>query len=152
MVKIQINNKEFDLEVLSYDCKSPLSSIQLVEQELVSLQAKALNSYLIELTKSSAKLHYLVSPITGGGHALSRIPKLFLFATSNGKKTPGEWVTATWKILAGQYQYLVNKEEAVLETAKKNLAELAELTKSFVEDQLTLFKTLQISWSPVISY
>ncbi len=107
--------------------------------------AKALNSHLIELAKSSAQLNYLVSPITGGGHAVSRIPQLFLLAIRNGKKTPDEWVKATWEILAMQNQCLVNKDGVVLETAEKNLAELAELAKSFVDNQLPLLKALQIA-------
>jgi hypothetical protein len=41
MPTIKIDNKEYDLDTLSHECKAQLSSIQFVEQELVRLQAKA---------------------------------------------------------------------------------------------------------------
>ena len=41
MPNIKIDNKEYDLDTLSEECKAQLASIQFVEQELVRLQAKA---------------------------------------------------------------------------------------------------------------
>ena len=41
MPSIKIDNKEYDLDGLSDECKAQLASIQFVEQELVRLQAKA---------------------------------------------------------------------------------------------------------------
>ena len=41
MPNIKIDNKEYDLDTLSDECKAQLASIQFVEQELVRLQAKA---------------------------------------------------------------------------------------------------------------
>ena len=41
MPTIKIDNKEYDLDTLSDECKAQLASIQFVEQELVRLQAKA---------------------------------------------------------------------------------------------------------------
>ena len=41
MPTIKIDNKEYDLDSLSNECKAQLASIQFVEQELVRLQAKA---------------------------------------------------------------------------------------------------------------
>jgi type II secretory pathway component PulM len=41
MPSIKIDNKEYDLDTLSDECKAQLASIQFVEQELVRLQAKA---------------------------------------------------------------------------------------------------------------
>ncbi len=40
MATIKINNKEYDLDTLSNECKAQLASIQFVEQELARLQAK----------------------------------------------------------------------------------------------------------------
>jgi hypothetical protein len=58
MPSLIIDNKEYDLDTLSDECKAQLSSIQFVEQELARLQAKAAalqtakNAYLQALQKS----------------------------------------------------------------------------------------------------
>ncbi len=41
MTKVTIDNKEYDLNTLSDECKAQMASIQFVEQELARLQAKA---------------------------------------------------------------------------------------------------------------
>ena len=41
MPSIKIDNKEYDLDTLSDECKAQLASIQFVEQELARLQAQA---------------------------------------------------------------------------------------------------------------
>jgi hypothetical protein len=41
MAPLKIDNKEYDLDTLSDECKAQLASIQFVEQELARLQAKA---------------------------------------------------------------------------------------------------------------
>ena len=41
MATIKIDNKEYDLDTLSDECKAQLASIQFVEQELARLQVKA---------------------------------------------------------------------------------------------------------------
>lgn len=41
MPNIKIDNKEYDLDSLSDECKAQLVSIQFVEQELARLQAQA---------------------------------------------------------------------------------------------------------------
>ena len=69
MATIKINNKEYDLDTLSDDCKAHLASIQFVEQELVRLQAQAAalqtakNAYLQALQKSL--------PVIGGSDTIN---------------------------------------------------------------------------------
>jgi len=41
MATIKIDNKEYDLDTLSDECKAQLASIQFVEKELARLQAQA---------------------------------------------------------------------------------------------------------------
>ena len=41
MPTMNIDNKEYDLDSLSEECKAQLASIQFVDQELARLQAKA---------------------------------------------------------------------------------------------------------------
>jgi hypothetical protein len=58
MTTLKIDNKEYDLDTLSDECRAQLASIQFVEQELVRLQAQAAalqtakNAYLQALQKS----------------------------------------------------------------------------------------------------
>ena len=40
MNTVNIDNKEYDLDTLSDDCKAQLASIQFVDQELLRLQAQ----------------------------------------------------------------------------------------------------------------
>ncbi len=65
---IKIDNKEYDLESLSDECKAQLASIQFVEQELVRLQAKA-------AALQTAKAAYLQAlknslPVVGGSDTI----------------------------------------------------------------------------------
>ena len=68
MATLNIDNKEYELETLSEECKDQLASIQFVEQELVRLQAQtaalqtAKNAYLQALQKSL--------PVIGGSDTI----------------------------------------------------------------------------------
>ena len=68
MPTLRIDNKEYDLDTLSDECKAQLASIQFVEQELVRLQAKA-------AALQTAKAAYLQSlknslPVVGGSDTI----------------------------------------------------------------------------------
>lgn len=58
MTTVNIDNKEYDLDTLSDECKAQLASIQFVDQELARLRAQtaalqtAKNAYLQALQKS----------------------------------------------------------------------------------------------------
>jgi type II secretory pathway component PulM len=62
MATVNIDNKEYDLDTLSDECKAQLASIQFVEQELARLQAQAAalqtakNAYLQALKVSLAAI------------------------------------------------------------------------------------------------
>jgi hypothetical protein len=68
MPTLNIDNKEYDLDSLSNECKAQLSSIQFVEQELARLQAQAAalqtakNAYLQALKASL--------PVVGGSDTI----------------------------------------------------------------------------------
>jgi hypothetical protein len=68
MPSIKIDNKEYDLDTLSDECKAQLASIQFVEQELVRLQAKAAALQ----TAKGAYLQALKSslPVIGGSDTI----------------------------------------------------------------------------------
>ena len=64
MPTIKIDNKEYDLDTLSDECKAQLASIQFVEQELARLQAQA----AVLQTAKAAYLQGLKAslPVVGG--------------------------------------------------------------------------------------
>jgi hypothetical protein len=68
MPTIKIDNKEYDLDTLSDECKAQLASIQFVEQELARLQAQA-------AVLQTAKASYLQGlkaslPVVGGSDTI----------------------------------------------------------------------------------
>ena len=68
MPNIKIDNKEYDLETLSEECKAQLASIQFVEQELARLQAQA----AVLQTAKAAYLQGLKAslPVVGGSDTI----------------------------------------------------------------------------------
>ena len=62
MAILKIDNKQYDLDTLSHECKAQLASIQFVEQELAHLQAQiaaiqtAKAAYLQALKSSLASI------------------------------------------------------------------------------------------------
>ena len=68
MATLNIDNKEYDLDSLSEECKAQLTSIQFVEQELARLQAQA-------AALQTAKAAYLQAlqkslPVIGGSDTI----------------------------------------------------------------------------------
>lgn len=66
--KLKIDNKDYDLDSLSDECKGQLASIQFVDQELARLQAKA-------AALQTAKAAYLQAlknslPVVGGSDTI----------------------------------------------------------------------------------
>ena len=68
MPTLNIDNKEYDLDTLSIECKAQLASIQFVDQELARLQAQA-------AVLKTAKASYLQGlkaslPVVGGSDTI----------------------------------------------------------------------------------
>ena len=68
MATLKIDNKEYDLDTLSDECKAQLASIQFVEQKLIRLQTK-------DAALQTAKGDYLQAlissmPALGGNHTI----------------------------------------------------------------------------------
>ena len=68
MPTIKIDNKEYDLDTLTDECKAQLASIQFVDQELTRLQAQA----SVLQTAKSAYLQALQKslPVIGGSDTI----------------------------------------------------------------------------------
>ena len=68
MATLKIDNKEYDLDTLSDECKAQLASIQFVEQELARLQAQA---SVLQTAKASYLLGLKASlPVVGGSDTI----------------------------------------------------------------------------------
>ena len=118
-------------------------AVQAVSPQMAKTTT-ALNAHLMQQSRGSKEVSYLASPITGGGHTISRFQQLFLLAIKNGHKTPQDWAKFTWQVLAAQNQKLVKKGKT-LETAEENTAELTSEAVTFAEKQLPILEALQIA-------
>jgi SAM-dependent methyltransferase len=103
-----------------------------------------LNSYLMAMSRGSADVAYLASPVTGGGFAVARFQQLFLLAIDQGRKQPSEWASFAWQIVAALGQKII-KDGKTIESADDNLAELNMQARVFSEKQLPILKSLQIA-------
>jgi SAM-dependent methyltransferase len=122
-------------------------SLCAVQEESVVAKAKKstekMNAYLIHKARGSADISYLVSPVTGGAHAVPRFSQLFLLALSQGKKIPSDWVQFTWEILAAQNQRIL-KDGQLIQDVNDNIAELSNQANVFNEKLLPILRALQI--------
>ena len=127
---------------------SGVGNIAAVQGDAVVSSAKKqtdkLNRHLCNRARGSSEINYLSSPVTGGGHVVTRFQQLFLLSMQQGKKQPEDWAKDTWAILSSQGQRLI-KEGSTLETAEDNLAELTAQANTFAEKQLPILRALQIA-------
>jgi hypothetical protein len=68
MPTLKIDNKEYDLDTLSNECKAQLASLQFVEQELARLQAQA--AVLQTARTAYAKALQASLPAVGGSDTI----------------------------------------------------------------------------------
>lgn len=106
-------------------------------------RCRALNRYLLQMSRVSNEVPYLVSPLSGGAITYDRISQLFLLAYSEGKKKPAQWVDFAWQALQAQQQLLIH-EGQVLQTEAENRAELKRLATHFADKLLATARSLEI--------
>jgi hypothetical protein len=102
-------------------------------------QTQKLNLAFCDKARGSADYGTLASPVTGGGLVVGRIGQLFLIARSLGMKTPQEWVSYAWQILASQSQVLL-KDGKPLKTEEENIAELTNRAQFSIDSQMPILK------------
>jgi SAM-dependent methyltransferase len=103
----------------------------------------ALNRYLCERARSVGDIHFLASPVIGGGVFVPRFHQLFLLALQLGKKSEAEQAAFTWGLLSAQGQRGV-KDGKVLETPEENIAELTEMARQFATKRLPVLRALAV--------
>jgi len=123
-------------------------ALSIVQEEDRIAQARPaterLNAYLCNKARGSEDIHYLASPVTGGGVALSRFVQLMLLARKQGKQQPEEWAQFTWDILASQGQRILKEGKALVGDAE-NLAELREHAHMLADKLLPVLHALGIA-------
>ncbi len=119
-----------------------------VQDEALIASARAhtdrLNAFIVEKARASDSIHYLASPVTGGGVSITRPQQLCLLARKQGLAKPAEWAQFIWQILQQQGQKLI-KDGKTLDSAQENLAELTTQAEAFAGKQLPVLQALQVA-------
>jgi hypothetical protein len=102
-----------------------------------------LNQHLLQLARTSDKVTYLASPVTGEGLMTNHLEQLLLLARTKGHKTPADWASFVWSMWKMTGQKVV-KEGKTLDTQEENLAELTAMAKVFHDAGLPRLRALQV--------
>jgi SAM-dependent methyltransferase len=106
--------------------------------------AARLNKHVTNLSRNSAMVQYLASPVTGGGFAVPRFDQLFLDAMSAGQTSVDGWVRHAWQELSRQGQVL-SKNGKLVPGEKENIEILTTYAKEFGEKRLNAYRGLGIA-------
>ena len=101
---------------------------------------RAFNGAVMRRAEDGGDLVFLASPVTGGGHLLSRFDQLYLLARRQKQADPAQFV---WNILGPQGQRLI-RDGKTLEAAEDNLAQLRTDYETFVAKRLPVLAKLGI--------
>ena len=108
------------------------------------IASRQLNLALFDRARSSDDIHYLASPVVGGGLAMPRIPQLFLLAQAQGVRGAAAWGEFAWAILAGQ-DVPLQRDGQLLTTDADRLAELQRKAEIFERGYLAMYQVLGIA-------
>lgn len=106
-------------------------------------QTEKLNAFIIQKARSSGDMHFLASPVIGGGVSVSRFNQLFISALSNGHKEADHLAKFVWDNLALLGEKIVT-DGKMLESQEDNVQELKRLAVEFMKVQLPILKALQV--------
>ncbi|MQQ10239.1 methyltransferase domain-containing protein [Epibacterium sp. SM1979] len=111
--------------------------------EAREVTCRRMNEAVCKRAEDSEVIHFLASPVTGGGIQVNRFEQLFLLAMSEGRQQPQDWAELVWMILAPQGQRVL-KDGRQLETPEENLMELTAQAEAFATKRLPLLKKLGV--------
>jgi SAM-dependent methyltransferase len=103
-----------------------------------------LNRHLCERARSSDKLTFLASPVTGSGIAVPWSHQLYLLAAHKGMKTPTDQAKFALDVFVAQGRRVV-KDGKVLESPEDSLVELLREATEFAEKRAPILKALGIT-------
>jgi SAM-dependent methyltransferase len=105
----------------------------------------ALNDHLLDRALTQSDVNFLVSPVTGAGVMVPRIPQLFLAGHRAGRGGDAASLAAhAWEALQRQGQRLVH-EGKPLESTEENMAELCRQANAFLSRRLPTLRALGIA-------
>ncbi|MEB3222379.1 MAG: class I SAM-dependent methyltransferase [Candidatus Sericytochromatia bacterium] len=104
----------------------------------------ALNDHLLDRAATQSDVSFLISPVTGAGVAVPRIPQLFLAGARAGKAEAAGLADHVWEVLQRQGQRLVH-EGKPLESVEDNMAELRRQAEAFLLRRLPTLRALGIA-------
>ncbi len=102
-----------------------------------------LNAHLASLSRATADLNYLASPVTGGGVIVQRFPQMFLTALAQGATDAASVATHVWQVLKSQGQKLQVQGRA-LQSEADNVATLQAQAQDFLTKQWPLLQRLGV--------
>jgi len=105
--------------------------------------AHQLNRTLLHRARAAAETAYLVSPVTGGGHDVSRFAQLFLAARLEGLGDPVDCARAVWNVIGPQGQRLVSNGKPLV-SEQENLEELHRMAADFFSGQFPVLQALDV--------
>jgi SAM-dependent methyltransferase len=131
------------VEVLTVLCGAGFVCPAKEPSAIVKKQCRALNDCILQKALTSTDLHHMVSPLTGGGIALTHMNQLFIQATNEGKVGPDALAAYVWQFLESIGERLMKDGER-LESAEENIHEITISAKRFINTGQPLLEALQI--------
>ncbi|MDX3929860.1 MAG: class I SAM-dependent methyltransferase [Shinella sp.] len=116
--------------------------------QTVRAQCAALNEYILQQARISMDLHHMVSPVTGGGIAISHLVQLFILASKEGKTSVDALANYVWEFLDSIGERLVRDGKRI-ESKDENLKEFRISANKFVKFGQPLLEALQVSSVPI---
>jgi len=106
-------------------------------------QCERLNRYIKQRSRDVNEVHFLASPVTGGGVPVGRIHQLFLLGLENKAGDAGQLARFVWEILSSRNQRLVH-DGKTLEGDEESLAELRKRATEFLAKSRPVYAALGI--------
>lgn len=110
--------------------------------------ARRINAAVVERARYGDAVACLASPVTGGGMTADHMALRILGALEKGADTPAKAAQAVWEMLQAEGR-VMTREGKPLETAEENLAELARVAETFIEQQWPLLQKLGVSFNEI---
>ncbi|MBB3221136.1 class I SAM-dependent methyltransferase [Pseudoduganella umbonata] len=103
---------------------------------------RRLNEHLLALAEHRGDIHYLASPVTGGGIPVPRLHQLFLLGQARGHGQAGELVAFAMALGAGRDLRPVHGEAAA--TVDQQVALLERQAAAFLQRRLPVLQALAV--------
>ena len=103
---------------------------------------RRLNDRLVALAEHGGDIHYLASPVTGGGIPVPRLHQLFLLGLARGHAQAGELVAFAMALGAGRDLQAIHGDAAA--TVDRQVALLERQAAAFLQRRLPVLRALAV--------